>query len=255
MIDVGQGDSFLIKFPNGQTAIVDAGIRTNNFDTGKYTIEPLLNYLNIDKIDFAFVSHIDIDHSGGFRYLIKHGWIRKIFKPYPDSSVVKDKRFERLIDSFHISKYYYSQNVIKVGNSRIYLMNKFKNKIVKYFSGNNKSGLFKVLYGKTSILFTGDLEIKGEKYYSYYYGDVLKSDVLKVGHHGSNTSSSEMFLKYVKPKISLISVGKYNRYKHPSLKILKRLKNYNSKIYRTDLSGGILLKSNGMKISFVNWRD
>jgi len=255
MIDVGQGDSFLVKFPNGKIALVDAGIRNPTFDTGEYTIEPLLNYLNINKIDLAFVSHIDNDHYGGFKYLINKGWINKIYKPYPDTTVEKDKRFEKLLDSNHLKKSYYNRKIIKEGNARIYILNNEGNIITKDFSSNNKSGLIKIVYGNTSILFTGDLETSGEEYYSDYYRDFLKSDILKVGHHGSKTGTSEKFLRFVKPAISLVSAGKYNRYKHPAKIILQRLKQHHSKIFRTDESGAVLLNSSGLKFEHINWRE
>ena len=97
MIDVGQGDSFIIKFPNGKTALVDAGNTTTTFDNGERVIVPLLNYLGIKKIDYGIVSHIDTDHYGGFVELVLQGMIEEIYKPEIDTSLSKDKRFEKFI--------------------------------------------------------------------------------------------------------------------------------------------------------------
>lgn len=255
MIDVGQGDAILVKYPDGKLSLIDAGIRTNSFDTGKYILEPLLNYLNIDKIDFAFLSHMDIDHYGGFNYLINKGIIKGIYKPLIDSSLAKDIRFEKLLDKNNITKKYYEQKIIKEGNVRIYILNNNQNKDYNHLSTNNKSGMIKIVYGENSILFTGDIEKKGEKFYSKYYQDFLQSDVLKVAHHGSKTSSTIGFLNYIKPKIGLISVGKYNFYGHPSKNIITRYLINNVKIYRTDMQSAILFQSDGKNFNKINWRD
>lgn len=255
MIDVGQGDAILIKFPDGRTSLIDAGIRLNTFDIGKYTIEPLLNYLNIDKIDLAFVSHMDIDHYGGYNYLIAKGIINELIKPAYDSTLSKDVKFEHFMDDNPIIKSYYDQKIIKIGNVRVYVLNLTNNIKYQKLSGNNKSGIIKVVYGNSSILFAGDIENKGEKYYTKYYNDFLKSDILKVPHHGSKTSSTENFINYIKPLYSIISVGKYNKYHHPSISVLSRLQRYNSKLFRTDKEGAILFQSDGIKFRKINWRD
>ncbi len=255
MIDVGQGDAILIKYPDGKTSLIDAGIRNKNFDTGTYTIEPLLNHLNIDKIDLAFVSHMDIDHYGGYNYLIGKGIINELIKPTYDSTSSKDVKFEQLISKKKLIKKYYEQKIISEGNVRIYILNNTNNTYYQGLSSNNKSGIIKIVYGKTSILFTGDIESKGEKYYSKYYKDFLKSGILKVPHHGSKTSSTEHFIDYIKPMYSIISVGKYNKYHHPSVSVLSRLQRYNSKLFRTDKEGAILFQSDGIKFKKINWRD
>jgi len=255
MIDVGQGDAILVKYPNGKTSMIDAGIRSNSFDTGKFIIEPLLNYLNIDKIDVAYLSHMDIDHYGGFYYLSSNGFIREIYKPTIDSSLEKDLRFEALLNRNNIVKKYYKQQIIKEGNARIYILNSISDKNYNQLSTNNKSGMVKIVYGENSILFTGDIERKGEIYYSEYYKEFLKSDILKIAHHGSKTSSSEEILNYQQPKIGLVSVGSYNIYNHPSASIIDRFNNLNIKLYRTDIQGALLLQSDGNVIKSVNWKD
>jgi competence protein ComEC len=110
-----------------------------------------------------------------------------------------------------------------------------------------------LVYGKTSFLFTGDLEKPIEKVYSKKYKSFLNSDVLKVGHHGSKTSSSEVFLNYVTPEISLISAGYKNKFGHPAKQVIDRLQSEGSIIYRTDLQKAILLRSDGNSITLVNW--
>jgi len=253
MIDVDQGDSFLIKFPNGKTALVDAGNATGSFDNGERVIIPLLNYLDIKKIDYGIVSHIDSDHYGGFVSLILAGKIDKILKPAIDSTLSKDKKFELFAHEQNIPIEYFSERKSEIGNAVIYFLWDEKLESISSNSTNDKSGFFKLVYGNTSFLFTGDIEKRIEKFYSLKYRNFIDSDVLKVAHHGSKTSSSELFLEYVTPEISLISAGFKNKFRHPTKEILERLKESGSSIYRTDMDKAVLLRSNGRDIEIVNW--
>ncbi len=254
MIDVGQGDSFLIKFPDGKTALVDAGNTTFTFDNGDRVIIPLLNYLGIEQIDYGIVTHIDTDHYGGFVALILEGMIREIIKPEIDTSLNKDKRFEEFIRGRGIPVNNFKEEKIDIGNSALYFL---YDEVVNDVSGestNNRSGIFKLVYGETSFLFTGDVEKDVEKIYASKYRHFLESDVLKVGHHGSKTSSSHQFLKYVSPELSLISAGFKNKFGHPVDEVIQRLDAEGSNIYRTDLQKAILLRSDGEQIKQIAWK-
>jgi competence protein ComEC len=128
----------------------------------------------------------------------------------------------------------------------------------KYFdklSSNDRSGIMKIVFGKKSFLFLGDVEIPAERYYISKEKKMLDSDLLKVGHHGSKTASSEEFLKLVTPDISLISAGIKNKFGHPSDIVLERLRKVNSQIIRTDSAGAVLLRSDGEKIQTIDWRN
>jgi competence protein ComEC len=253
MIDVGQGDSYLIKFPDGKTALIDAGNTTTFFDNGDRVIIPLLNYLGIKKIDYGIVTHIDADHYGGFVALILEGMIGEIIKPEIDTSLNKDKRFEEFIKERGIPIKYFKEEMMKVGNTALYFLYDDEVKSISGESTNNRSGIFKLVYGETSFLFTGDVEKDVEKIYVNKYRHFLDSDVLKVGHHGSKTSSSIEFLHYVSPKLSLISAGFKNKFGHPVDDVIERLESHNSTIYRTDLQKAVLLRSDGEQIQKINW--
>lgn len=253
MIDVGQGDSFLIKFPNGQTALIDAGVVNPFFDTGERIIIPLLDYLGIDKIDFGFVSHLDTDHYGGFASLIHNKRIKEIYRSKPDSSD-KSVLFEKFLDKHKIPKKIYDKSKIGISNVALYFLNDANSEYLNKLSSNDRSGMIKIVFGQTSFLFVGDAEIPAEKYYLKKYKDFLDSDVLKVGHHGSVTGSSIEFLKAVSPKISLVSVGIKNKFSHPSEIVLNRLHQLNSQILRTDSLGAVLLQSDGKVIKIINWK-
>ncbi len=255
MIDVGQGDSFLLKFPNGKTALIDAGNATSNFDNGERVILPLLNHLGINEIDYGFVSHVDADHYGGFISLIMNKKIKKIFKPRIDSSYLKDIKFEKFLRKEKIPFTYYKRGELNIGNVKIYILNDRRIESVLKLSNNDKSGLMKVEYGGTSILFTGDMEEDAENFYSNEYKEFLNSNILKVSHHGSKNGCLPVFLENVKPKISLISAGLKNKFGHPSHLILRMLNAAKSKIFRTDKSGAVIFASDGKSFFKINWRD
>jgi competence protein ComEC len=253
MIDVGQGDAILLRFPSGKTALIDAGETTAYFDTGEKIIEPLLNYLGIKKIDYAFVSHLDADHYSGFVHLIKKGYINYLYKPSPDTTS-KEKKFEKFLAEEGVDFSYYSGDELKIDKTRIYVLD---NEGIRAPRSNNNdfSGVLLLVYGETSFLFTGDAGFKAEEVYINKYGDMLKSNVLKVSHHGSATATSDKFLNFTKPEISLISTGEKNKFGHPSKKTLDRLSMIETEIYRTDEEGGILLRSDGYTVSKINWKQ
>lgn len=254
MIDVGQGDSFLIKFPNSKTAIIDAGVVDPYFDTGERIIIPLLDYLGIKKIDYGFVSHLDTDHYGGFASLLYNNRVNEIYRPQPDSSD-KSIKFEKFLDKMKIPKYIYKKSKKEIGNVSLYILNDSYYQYLNSLSSNDKSGIIKIVFGKTSFLFVGDAEIPAEKIYLKSNRKFLDSDVLKVGHHGSSTGTSIEFLEAVSPQISLVSAGIKNKFGHPSDIVLQRLKEINSEILRTDSLGAVLLQSDGNKIKVVDWRN
>ena len=253
-IDVGQGDALLVRFPKGTTALIDAGNATPSFDNGEKVIFPLLEYLGINKIDYGFISHIDADHYAGFVSLVNAGVIKKIFKPLIDSSLSKDLRLEKYLREKKVPIEYYKKEILKIDGVRIYVLNTESIIENKELSTNNKSGVLKIVYGNTSFLFTGDMEKKIEKVYDSEYKSFLDVDVLKVAHHGSKTSSSSDFLNYTTPKLSIISCGILNKFKHPSEEIVNRLENFGSKIYRTDKYGGLIFESNGDSVRFIDWK-
>ncbi len=255
MLDVGQGDAFILRFPDGKNALIDAGSASQYFDNGEMIILPAMRRLGIEKFDYGFVSHIDVDHYGGFVSLIEKGKIGKLFKPFLDSTFDKDLRFERYLNSKNIPIEYYSKKKIRIGNAEVFILNDAVKYLTAGNSLNNTSGIIKVDYGTTSFLFTGDIDKRGEDYYRMRYGSFLNADIMKVSHHGSRTGSSYEFIKSVSPGISLISCGVKNRFGHPSKEVTCRIEEAGSEIYRTDMEGCILLKSDGMQISRIDWKN
>ncbi|MEW5842818.1 MAG: DNA internalization-related competence protein ComEC/Rec2, partial [Bacteroidota bacterium] len=252
-VDVGQGNAVLVKFPNGETALIDAGNSTAYFDNGERVIIPLLDRLGIDQIDYGIVSHIDSDHSGGFISLVKNHRVKQILKPEADTSSFLERDFEKLLKGYDVPFKYFSKEKFAIGNARLYVLNDTLNYYPQPVSSNDKSGIVKIVYGKSSILLTGDASIRIEENYLNDYGKFLASDVLLVGHHGSRTSTGDQFLAQVHPSFAVISAGVMNKFKHPHQETIQKLDQAEIKVLRTDKHGAILLCSDGEKINQIDW--
>ena len=243
-IDVGQGDSTLIITPTNKKILIDSGgSETGSFDVGKNTLVPYLLDRKIISLDYICISHFDSDHCDGFKYLLKNIKVKNIILSRQYEITDNFKEIINLANSKNI-------NVIKVEAGDILNIDKYIR--FKIFSPdknltddiNDNSLVMKLEYYNFSCLFTGDISKQIEQDLVKQYGNELKSTVLKVAHHGSRTSSDKEFIKLVSPKISLIGVGKNNKFGHPNEEVLKTLKEINSKVFRTDKNGEIILKIN-----------
>lgn len=226
-LDVGQGDSIVIT-NNNKTMLIDASTNEMGSRVVKY-----LNDLGIKKIDYLVGTHPHEDHIGGLDNVIKNFDIGTIYMP---NVVATTKTFEEVIDAISAKKLKVTSpktgDKFTVGNAECEVMS-IRNDKDDY---NNCSIVIKMDFNNVSYLFTGDAEESVESSRKWPH-----IDVLKVGHHGSNTSSSKNFLEQIKPEVALISVGQGNTYGHPTQATLKRLSNIGAKIYRTDENGTILL--------------
>lgn len=248
-IDVGQGDSTLILTPQNKTILIDGGGSTSKeFDVGKSTLLPYILDKGYTKIDYIFISHLDQDHVGGILYLlqeikVKHIIIGKQFEETENlqklKEIVKEKKISVIAveegDKVRIEKNLYFD--ILWPNTK---------EEIKENAINNNATVCKLNYKSFSMLFTGDIEKESEKVLTAKYKETeaLKSTVLKVAHHGSKTSSTEEFLKFVNPKIAIIGVGKNNLFGHPNDEVIERLKKLAICILRTDKDGEITITVN-----------
>lgn len=238
-IDVGQGDSILIQV-NNKNLLIDSGPNKSEDKLKKY-----LKKLNISKFDYIIATHPHEDHIGNMSYIINNFHVLNFYAPKVENST---KAFETMVESL-IRK----DLKIKVLKANIKSIDLGKNIVVDVFSPssnsyedlNNYSPIVKISYGNTSFLFTGDAEELSENEV-LNAGFDLKCDVLKIGHHGSSSSTSEKFLKASNPSIAVISVGEDNTYGHPTDTVLSRLKE--TKIYRTDINGNIVITSDGLSL-------
>jgi competence protein ComEC len=238
-INVGQGDSILIQV-NNKNLLIDSGPNKSEDKLKKY-----LKKLNISKFDYIIATHPHEDHIGNMSYIINNFDVLNFYAPKVENST---KAFETMVESL-IRK----DLKIKVLKANIKSIDLGKNIVVDVFSPfsnsyedlNNYSPIVKISYGNTSFLFTGDAEELSENEV-LNAGFDLKCDVLKIGHHGSSSSTSEKFLKASNPSIAVISVGEDNTYGHPTDTVLSRLKE--TKIYRTDINGNIVITSDGLSL-------
>lgn len=239
-LDVGQADSILIN-ANNKYMLIDAG---NNEDGEKLVM--YLKSLGIEKFDYVVGTHAHEDHIGGMDNIIDSFDIGTFYMP---DVITTTKTFEDVLDS--LEKKNLNFDTPQIGST----FDLGKAKIETIYVGkdsknlNNSSIILKLTYGNVSFLFTGDIESDVEK---ALLNKDIESDVLKVAHHGSNTSSSNAFLKKVNPKYAIISVGTGNSYGHPKSVILDRLEKLGTKIYRTDELGTIIVTTDGEKIEVSN---
>lgn len=224
-IDVGQGDSALIVTKNNKSILIDTGGKVgSNYSLMKSNVIPFFKSIGIRKLDYLFITHGDYDHAGYGIDLVNNFNVKNRF--------TNKGKYNLLEKKLNVKSF--NNSYIKIDNVEIYSLN---SKL--YNNENSDSLVLLVIIDNYKLLFMGDASINTEKdiMNNYDIGDVF---ILKVGHHGSKTSSSEEFINSVNPKYSIISVGKNNKFGHPNKEVLDNLSN--SKIYRTDTDGSIMFK-------------
>ncbi len=246
----------MIQAPNGNIFLIDAGpndkIIGGNFDAGESVVVPHLNKIGAQSIDGIVISHPHLDHYGGVFFVLEKFNVREVVDPgFPSSSPHYLKLLQE-IDKRNIP--------YKVAKEKDQLdwgpeikaevlgpREKSLSKRSAMDSINNRSLVLKLTYDQVSFLFTGDIESESEDRIAELFSETLRSDVLKVAHHGSKTSSTQKFLEAVQPSIAVISCGKKNDYGHPHRSVLKRLSKNKIRIYRTDRTGSIQIITDGSR--------
>ena len=250
-IDVGQGDCTLIR-ANGKNILVDAGGSKDekSFDVGKNTVFPYLLDRGIVSLDYVIVSHFDSDHCQGFNFILKNMKVKTAIICNIGQESEEYNHFVRLAKENKTKiRYVQKGSIIKLGKNKIIeILYPDKNEKINDNAKNNNAIVFKLTWNKFSMLFTGDIEEKAERKILEMYKnkeEKLKSDILKVAHHGSKSSTMQEFLEIVKPSLALIGVGENNNFGHPNDMVLNRLEQSGCKTYRTDMLGEITITSNG----------
>jgi competence protein ComEC len=256
VIDVGQGDAILIEFPNGKRILIDAGPLSQKFDAGERTVVPFLKRNGISKLDYFLITHSHSDHIGGAGSVLKLLRVDTFMMASLATGNHQVKEVLEIAEARHSGiKIVRAGNQIQIdSNTRVYVLYPDSNHIAEK-NLNNSSVVLKIVYGNSSIMLVGDAEVVTEKRMMPRYGAFLSSDILKVGHHGSITSTSEEFLKLVRPQTTLISVGNHNKFRHPSPFTIWLLKANSIDIKRTDKLGAIVLESDGVKWTQKEWRQ
>ncbi|HEX9656864.1 MAG TPA: DNA internalization-related competence protein ComEC/Rec2 [Bacteroidota bacterium] len=256
VLDVGQGDAIFVEFPGGQTMLVDAGPRLSTYDAGERVVVPFLRRKGISTLDYLVVTHPHADHLGGIASVLRDVEVKLIVEcgESVPSALYKDYVVSREDEHCPVLLGRDGMIVPTIVNARAFILHAGEDGYV-HSNLNNFSVVLKIQYGKTSFLLTGDAEEEVEEHLVHAYGRFLSSSVLKVGHHGSATSSTSHFMKEVKPSLAMISVGRNNKFGHPSNEVLTRFASDGIPVVRTDNDGAIIVESDGTSIRQVAWRQ
>ena len=238
MLDVKQGDSIFLKLEN-KSILIDTGGYYNSNIIDNRTI-PYLKSIGISKLNYLILTHGDYDHMGESIKLINNFKVDKVIFNCGEYNDL-EKELIKVLEKKNI-KYYSCIKEINIDNNKLYFL-----QTKEYDNENDNSNAIYTELNGYKFMFMGDAGVDKEKDILDKY-NISDIDVLKVGHHGSSTSSSKYFIDTIKPKYGLISIGKNNKYNHPNKEVLNNL--YNSKIYRTDQDGSIMfkIKNNKLKI-------
>ena len=241
-IDVGQGDSTLIITPDKKTVLIDAGDEQHSSRTTGY-----IKSQGIGKLDLVIATHPDADHIGGMDKVIKNFDIGMFSMPLVSKDTKQYKEIKKELKNKKLkNKPLYTGDGLSIGKDvKLQILSPQKNKT--YSDTNEYSIVARLLYKEVSFLFMADATMENEIAIINDFDDI-RADVLKLGHHGSSTSTSDYFLGKVNPSIGVISCGKNNKYGHPHKEVMNLLEKYNIIIFRTDKQGSIVLKSDGYKI-------
>ena len=254
MLDVGQGDAVHIKTPNNKHILVDTGRWTPNGNSGESIILPYLENRGIRKLDGVILSHPHADHIGGTLEILQSIPVDTIYQSSYSYDSVLYESISRFTESNSIPV------VTPITGGRIDI-----DPAIRLFilapepdaadpGANNRSVIFRLVYGETSALFTGDAEVEQERRLVRRYGDFIDSDFYKVGHHGSHTSSTDELLRQLTPEISVASLSLKNRFDHPRPEAVRRIDKYSSIEHYTSIDGAIRYVSDGERFRQIEWR-
>ena len=241
-LDVSQGDSIFIKFPNNESNILidTGGITNSSYSISKNKTIPYLKSIGVTKVNYLIITHGDFDHMGEAVNLVNNFKVEKVIFNCGEFNDL-EKELIKVLDKKHI-KYYSCIKELSIDKNKLYFL-----QTEEYDNENDNSNVIYTELNGYKFMFMGDASITTEHEILNKY-NLPDIDVLKVGHHGSKTSSGKEFIDEINPNYSIISVGKNNRYGHPNKEVLENLNN--SKIYRTDEDGSIMfkIKNNKLKI-------
>ena len=261
-IDVNQGDSLLLVFPDGKTMLVDAGgfpgaermKHKPRMDMGEDVVSPYLWTRRISHLDYAVLTHGHSDHMGGLAAILDNFRPRELWIGIePETNEWKTVEQHAAADNVHIRALNRSAQPISIGGAWIQVLAPSPEYVAGESPHNNDSLVLEVTYRKRSILLTGDAErpVEDDMIAS---GGLRPVTLLKVGHHGSKTSSSEEFLDQLHPQFALISDGYKNQFHHPHPDVLRRLVEHHARVFRTDLEGLITFRTDGDKVTVEPFR-
>ena len=271
-LDIGQGDCSIIVFPDNKTMIIDSG---NQYNAQKQKIKEFTDFLNIETFDYLLLTHADADHVGSMDHVFENYEVKHVFRPNVLSTYSRANELNEEINrgftsaeggtpSSSASYFKFLLGLQNEEGCTDEIFNKdsdfsgtyatddgeyeyvfdFLTPVaevddIKYKNANDYSPIVSLSYNGTVIVFTGDAESVMEKEFLDHYSIYPDADLLKVGHHGSDTSSGQNFLNAVKPEYAVIQCGTGNSYKHPKQVTLNKLSAIGASVYRNDTNGDI----------------
>ncbi|MFQ6616175.1 MAG: DNA internalization-related competence protein ComEC/Rec2 [Fidelibacterota bacterium] len=258
-LDVGQGDAAVVRVPGGfgraKTILVDAGRKDVFFDAGEGTVVPVMKHLGVDRVDLLIMTHPHNDHIGGVETVLEEMKVSEIWDTHSTHSSQVYESIRRKLSRLSVSYRRVQPGEWQTTFSPLHIFVLYPDsaRASREKNVNNTSLVVKLLYGQTSILLLGDLESEGDREI-LSIGELIQSDVMKVGHHGSRTGTSDELLHAVQPKFAVVSVGERNRFDHPSEEVLLRITESGAKLWRTDRDGAVWLRSDGRKVWHHAWQ-
>jgi len=257
-LDVGQGNSALIELPGGQCILIDGGglFDSSILDVGSGVIAPFLLQKKIMTVDTLVLTHAHEDHIGGLPYIAKNFNVKQVWMNGHGEETETYHNFNKIIQQKGIDAPQFS-NIFgehEINNVKLNILHPEKD-FSPHKNLNVDSIVLKLEFKDISILFTGDIDKKVEKKLVDKYQDALKSTILVAPHHGSKSSSSDMFLDAVKPEYVVISLGWKNRFHFPKSEIIARYLQHKARIFRTDLNGAISVSTDGNSLEITPVTD
>lgn len=252
--DVGQGDAVLIKTPSGRHIMYDAGVLNPFSDSGRHVILPYLQNNGISRLDAVILSHPHADHIGGILSLIGNIEIGVIYQAPIEYKSALFSEYTKAAQMKNIPVLTLRQGDVPVLDPQLLAITLAPVPEKQSRDPNAHSVVLRLQYGQTVLLLTGDAEELSEATMRATFGSLLKSSILKAGHHGSHTSSHEHFLAEVRPETVIISCGMRNRYNHPHRDAVLRLASTGAELWYTALEGAIVLRSDGTTFSRHHWK-
>jgi competence protein ComEC len=245
-LDVGQGDAIFIQSPSGVQVLIDGGA-TKQVLEKLHDVMPLFD----QSIDMVIATHPDLDHIGGLTDVMNHFSVKIFLDPdAKNTGGAQDILNAKLVQN-KINRIIARRGQVYDLGAGVMLTILFPYDDVSTTDTNDASIVARLTYGTHSFLLTGDAPVSTEYVLSAIDGKNIQSDVLKLGHHGSNTSTSESFLEVVQPKWSIVSAGKDNSYGHPHQEVVDRVSKFKSEILNTASEGTITFESTGETITVL----
>lgn len=259
-IDVGQGDSALLTTPRGKAVLIDTGPASRYGNAADAAIIPVLRRLGRRDVDYLFISHPHLDHLGGTFRLLRYAAVDSVFLPPTPPGFTWNDSLLQVLRERQIPHRFLTagQRVIIDRETRIYVLNPLPAGLDSIAAPghdlNNHSLVLLCKHREQTILFTGDAEAEAE-HLLLGWGDILRSEVLKVGHHGSSTSTGSDFLAQVRPRYATVSAGEKNRFRHPSPQVIRRLRQSGARVLRTDRDAAVWLRCRNGRWEQVDWSN